>query len=84
MICTFLSCSENHTGTTDTNHNAKSWQYQIISGGGTVGATIGRYMVDAYLIRTAGVAMDEWRPNDFAEDLPVLKLSYFETIQKLS
>ena len=37
-------------------------------GGGTVGVTIGRYMVDAYLLRTAGVAMDEWRPNDFAAE----------------
>ena len=49
-----------------------------------MGATIGRYMVDAYLLCTAGVAMDEWRPNDFTADLPVLKLSSFETIQKLS
>ena len=49
-----------------------------------MGATIGRYMVDAYLLHTAGVAMDEWRPDDFAADLPVLKLSSFETIQKLS
>ena len=46
--------------------------------------TIGQYMVDAYLLRNVGVAMDEWRPNDFAADLPVLKLSSFETIQKLS
>ena len=84
MICTFLSCLANHTGTTDTNHNAKSWRYQIIAGGGTVGATIGIYMLDAYLLRTAGVAMDEWRPNDFTADLPVLKLAFFATIQKLS
>ena len=84
MICNFLSCLANHTGTTDTNHNAKSWRYQIITGGGTVCATIGIYMVDAYLLRTAGVAMDEWRPNDFAADLPVLKLASFATIQKLS
>ena len=84
MICTFLSCLANNTGTTDTNHNAKSWRYQIIAGGGTVGATIGRYMVYAYLLRTAGVAMDEWQPNDFAADLPVFKLSSFETIKKLN
>ena len=49
-----------------------------------MGATTGRYMVDTYLLRTAGVAMDAWWPNDFAADLPVLKLSSFETIQKLS
>ena len=41
-------------------------------------------MVDAYLLRTAGLAMDEWQPNNFVADLPVLKLSSFETIQKLS
>jgi hypothetical protein len=84
MICTFLSCLANHTGATDTNHNQKSWRYQIIAGGGTVGATVGKYMVDAFLLRIAGVAMDLWRPNDFAADLPVLKLASFATIQKLS
>ena len=49
-----------------------------------MGATIGRYMVDAYLLRTSGVAMYECRPNEFATDLPVFKLSSFETIKKLS
>ena len=49
-----------------------------------MGATIGIYMVDAYLLRTSGVAMDKWRPNDFTADLPILKLEYFATIQKLS
>ena len=49
-----------------------------------MGATIGRYMIDAYLLRNTEVAMDEWRPNNFAADLPVLKLSYFETIHNLS
>ena len=49
-----------------------------------MGETLGRYMVCAYLLRTAGVAIDEWWPNDFAVDLPVLKLSSIETIQNLS
>ena len=79
-----MLCLADHTGTTDTNYNAKSWQYQIIAGGGTAGATIGIYMVDAYLLCTAVVAMDEWRPNDFAANLPVLKLASFATFQKLS
>ena len=41
-------------------------------------ATIDIYMVDAYLLRTAGVSMDEWQPNNFAADLSVLKLASFE------
>lgn len=49
-----------------------------------MGATIGIYMVDAYLLHITGVAMDLWRRNDFVADLPVLKLASFATIQKLS
>ena len=82
-ICEFLSGEINHLGATDPNHNMKSWRYQIVAGGGTLGCTIGRYMVDADLLRLAGVSMDLWRPNDFASDLLVLKLVSLKTIEKL-
>eukprot|EP00985_Skeletonema_marinoi_P034544 scaffold44209_cov329-Skeletonema_marinoi.AAC.1 len=39
-ICCFLSGKCNFTGTTDTNHNAKSCRYQVIGGGDLVGCTI--------------------------------------------
>ena len=82
-ICEFLSCQINHLGSTDPNHNMKSWRYQIVAGGGTVGRSIGRYVLDADLLRLAGVSMDLWRPNDFASDLLVLKLVSVKTIEKL-
>ena len=47
MIVEFLDCKINHLGSTDSNHNMKSWRYQILAGGGTVGRAIGRYMLDA-------------------------------------
>ena len=83
-ICKFLSLESNHTGSTDPNHNAKSWRYQIIAGGGIVGCTLGKYTIDVYYLRIATVAMELWRPNDFAADLPVVKLTSSHVIQKLA
>jgi len=45
-LCEFLSCKANHTGTTDPNHNMKSWRHQLTAGGGCVGKTIGMYVID--------------------------------------
>ena len=83
-LCDFLSCKSNHTGPTDANHNMKSWRYQVISGGGTVGNTIEMYVIDADLLRLAGVSINLWRPSDFSSDLLVLKLVSMDTIQRLN
>ena len=83
MLCNFLSGSINHSGATDPNHNTKSWRYQIIADGGTVGCTLDQYMVDAYLLRLVGISMELIRSNDFASDLLPLKIFSTDTIQKL-
>ena len=54
-----------------------------MAGGGTVGRTIGRYMLDADPFRIAGVSMELWRPSDFASDLLVLKLVSCKKVNKL-
>ena len=81
--CEFMSCKSNHLGSTDNNHNIKSWRYQIIGGPGTQGCVIGRYMIDSFVLR-ANVSSDIWRPNDFASDRLVLQLVSYETIKSLS
>jgi len=53
--CDFLSCKSNHTGTTDPNHNCKSWRYQIVAGGDSTGCTIGRFVIDVGLLRLSDV-----------------------------
>ena len=83
-IFNFLSSKSNHIGNTDPNHNAKSWRYQIVAGGGILGCTVGKYVVDVYYLRVAGVALELWRPNDFASDLPVARLTSSDVIQKLA
>ena len=83
-ICDFLSMKSNHLGSTDPNHNAKSERYQIIAGGGTVGCTLGMYVIDTYVLRVAGVSMDDYRPSDFASDHLVLKLISYNTIEKIA
>ena len=81
--CNFLSGKTNHVGTTDTNHNIKSWRYQIIAGADKQGCTIGRLMIDSYSLRPS-VSMDVWCPSDFASDLLVLRLCSHDTILKMS
>ena len=80
-ICDFLSCSTNYTGTTNPNHNIKSYRYQII--GGSCAPTIGACTVDIDLIRVSSISMDLYRPTDFASDLLVLKLISLDGISKL-
>ena len=68
-LCEFLSCKANHTGTTDPNHNMKSWRHQLTAGGGCVGKTIGVYVIDPGLMRLAGLSDALWCPADFASNL---------------
>ena len=67
-ICDFLTCKKNHLGTTDTNHNMKSWRHQIIGSGGEVGISIGRLMIDTGLLHLSGISQELIRPKDFASD----------------
>eukprot|EP00957_Ditylum_brightwellii_P178697 13611206-Ditylum_brightwellii.AAC.2 len=80
--CDFLYCKINHVGSTDINHNMKSWQYQIV--GGSCGVTIGTCVVDAEILRITGISADLWHPVDFASDLLVLKLASYETVHSLN
>jgi len=82
-ICLFLSEKANHLGSTDPNHNMKSWRYQVVAGGGTEGNTVGKFMLDADHLRLSGVSTDLWRPKDFASDLLVLRLLSAKTIKAL-
>ena len=81
-ICSFLSCLSNHIGSTDTNHNMKSWRYQIIAGADIQGCTIGKLMIDAYSLRQS-VSSEIYCPSDFASDRLVLQLCSNDTIVKL-
>ena len=82
-LCEYLSLKSNHLGSTDNNHNIKSWRLQIIGGSGTQGCSIGKFMIDSFPLRT-GVSTDIWLPNDFASDRLVLQLVGYESITKLS
>ena len=83
-ICMFLSSKCNHLGSTDPNHNAKSWRYQIIASGGDESVSLGDYMLDTYIFRMANIAMGIYRPNDFASDRLLLELVSFESISKIA
>ena len=82
-LCDFLACKSNHVGSTDNNHNVKSWRYQVIAGSGTQGCTIGQLMIDSYTLREF-VSVDIYCPSDFASDRLVLQLCSYDTILKLS
>jgi len=82
-ICVYISKRSNHTGSTDNNHNVKSWHGQVITGAGTQGCTIGLFMIDLYTPR-AHVSINIWLPGDFASYLLVLHLTFYSTIQRLS
>ena len=60
-LCNFLSLEVNHVGSTDTNHNIKSWRYQIIAGSGTQGCIIGKLMIDSYtLLASKHASILQW------------------------
>ena len=80
-ICEFLNGDADHTGIVDNKHNVKNDRYQIV--GGSCVPTIGNLLVDADLLRQAGVSPELIRPKDFASDKKVERLMSFETIQKL-
>ena len=82
-LCHFLSCKSNHTGSTDPNHNCKSWRYQVVALGDLVGCTIGKFALDIGLLRLSQVSMYLIRPVDFASDQLVLQLYSNTTLQKI-
>ena len=83
-ICCFLSGKCNFTGTTDTNHNAKSCRYQVIGGADMVGCTIGKYVLDVGLLRLGDISFEFLRPVDFASDRLVTELYSDTSIRKIA
>jgi hypothetical protein len=77
-IIKFLKGLVDYLAITDPNHNGKNFRYQAI--GGSSVATIGAHVIDADLLRVAGVALRQFRIEDFASDLLVLELASVETV----
>ena len=50
-ICKFLYSECNHIGSTNSNHNGKSWRYQNIASGRDESVLLGIYMIDTYTFR---------------------------------
>lgn len=82
-LCNFLSCKFNHTGSTDPNHNCKSWRYQVVTCGDLVGCTMCRDSHCRWSASFSRVLMDLIRAVDLAFDHLVLKLYYDDPTQKL-
>ena len=82
-LCHFLEGKSNVVAGSDTNHNSKSLRGQIVGGGDTVPPSIGRFMIDADLLRLAEVSRSLWRPEDFSSDLLVEALIKVENIIKV-
>ena len=66
----------------DTNHNAKYSWYQMI--GGYWETVMGKYFLDPWILKLAGVSQELWRIQDYASDLLVLRLASAETIYKVN
>ena len=81
QLCAFLDGKQSYLGTTDTNHNCKSYRYQYIGGSATV--SVGNYVLDPGLLHVANVGIDLWRIKDYASDLLVLKLASTSTVDAL-
>ena len=85
-VCTaildFLYGRKNYVMLTYVNHNSKSLRYQLC--GGSCVTTIGHHVLDADLLRVAGVTNELFRVQDFASDASVLRLFSSSSIQKLS
>ena len=71
-------------GSTDPNHNGKSWRYQIIASGVDEIVSLGSYMLDTYIFLLANIAMGIFRPNCFASDILLLELVLFESIHNIT
>ena len=65
---------------TDTNHNAKSFHYQLI----VVSClpVSGIHFIDAQMLQVSGISKYLWRPKDIVSDLLVLKLASSDTVKK--
>ena len=82
-LCVFLDGKSCVIAGSDGNHNAKSQRGQIIGGGDTVPPSIGRFMIDADLLRLANVSRSLLCPKDFASDVLVESLVKVENINKV-
>ena len=77
----FLDGKTNISGVVDSNHNTKSFRYQLI--GGSCVMIMGNHIIDPELLRLSGVSKELWRISDFASDLLPLKLASKDTVLKL-
>ncbi len=77
----FLQAKQDYLSITDPNHNIKNFRYQVIGGSGI--RSIGKFVVDADLVRVAGIKMELWRIKDFASDGLVLELASAKTVTSL-
>jgi hypothetical protein len=82
QIIQFLLGEQQHSSSTDTNHNMKNGRYHFLIGGNTL-TCAGRFIIDPFLLVVAGVSEDLWRIKDFSSDLLVLRLCSPATISKL-
>ena len=80
-IYNFLSFGIYRVGSTGTNHNMKSWWYQIF--GGYFSVTIGTYVIDANILRLSVISANILCPIDFASEFLVLKLASHNMVQSL-
>ena len=82
-ICKFFSSECNHLGSTNPNHNGKSWRYQIIASGGDDSEFLGSHMFDTYIFRLENIDMGISQPNDFASDRILLELVFLNQSKRL-
>ena len=82
-ICKFLSSECNNLGSTDPNHNGKSWRYEIITSGGDESVSLVSYMIDTYIFCLSNISMGILPPNDFAPETLLLELVLFKSIHKI-
>jgi hypothetical protein len=80
-IINFLSGKKSWVTMTDPNHNNKNFRYQAI--GGSTLPKVGKYVLDADLLRLACVPVDLYRIQDFASDKLVLALASAKTVKTL-
>ena len=80
-ICDFLSGIIDYVGATNTNHNIKSWRYQILGGFNVL--RVGEHVIDQHILTIAGVEKDLWKPSDFASGVVVLKLMSIDILRKI-
>jgi hypothetical protein len=70
----FLAGETGWLGITDPNHNNKNFRYQVI--GGSSVASIGKYVIDADMLRVAGVPLRRWKIEDLSSLSLVALLSF--------